>query len=390
MTVHTPALDVADTRRHQSVIWILAATFVTLTIWSHFALLDETVRGSGKIVPASSTQIVQSLEGGLLAEIAAREGEIVPAGAVLARLDDTRFEGAYTELQGQIAALQVRLARLEHELRHADALQLPESLSNSNPTLAASEHRLFQARKLEHDSAMQSFESAIALQQQEVTMLTRLAQDNLVPQLDLIKAEQQLSRQLADRATHLAHFTLSRSEDINTTLGELKQLEANLQTRHDQLKRTQLTAPVRSIVNKVHITTIGGVVAPGDPILELTPLDDELRIEARISPKDVAFISPGMSASVKLTAYDYTIYGAFPGTVIHISADTFEDAAQRDATPYYKVLIAVAPEDLVRKGKRVEIRPGMLAEAELNVAEKSVLQYLLKPLLKTTEAFSER
>jgi len=183
---------------------------------------------------------------------------------------------------------------------------------------------------------------------------------------------------------------MSRSEDINTTLGELKQLEANLQTRHDQLKRTQLTAPVRSIVNKVHITTIGGVVAPGDPILELTPLDDELRIEARISPKDVAFISPGMSASVKLTAYDYTIYGAFPGTVIHISADTFEDAAQRDATPYYKVLIAVAPEDLVRKGKRVEIRPGMLAEAELNVAEKSVLQYLLKPLFKTTEAFSER
>ena len=162
-----------------------------------------------------------------------------------------------------------------------------------------------------------------------------------------------------------------------------------MQIRKDQLTRTTLRAPTRSIVNKVLVSTIGGVIAPGEEILELIPLDDELKIEAKLSPKDIAFIRPNMPATIKLTAYDYSIHGYISGTVQHISADTFEDENTRDAQPYYKVIINVDNESINQSETDIKIRPGMIAETELHVGEKTVLEYLLKPLFKTTEAFRE-
>ena len=255
--------------------------------------------------------------------------------------------------------------------------------------MAQSEEQLFQARLVEYESSTTSFATTIALQEEEVDMLRDLSSENLVPRLDLVKSQKQLAQARSDADAYRAEYVLTRSEEYSAALTELQQLEANLETRKDQLARTSLHAPVRGIVNKLLITTIGGVVAPGDAILELTPLDDELRVEAKISPKDIAFVTPNMDATIKLTAYDYTIYGSFPGKVIHISADTFEDENTRDGEPYYKVQVAVEAEALEREGEKIEIRPGMLAEAELNVGDKTVLQYLLKPLFKTSEAFRE-
>ena len=186
-------------------------------------------------------------------------------------------------------------------------------------------------------------------------MLKDMSDENLVPRLDLITAKKKLSEVEANQSAYAAEYVLTRSEEYSAALTELQQLQATLEVRKDQLERTSLYAPVRGIVNKVLITTIGGVVSPGDAILELTPLDDVLRVEARISPKDIAFVTPKMRLTVKLTAYDYTIYGSFPGEVVHISADTFEDETARERDPYYKVLIGVEASALEKNGKTIEI-----------------------------------
>lgn len=389
MSTQTPPLDLHGTTRNRLTIWLISFSLLVFATWSYFAVLDEVVRGPGKVVPSSRTQIIQSLEGGILKEVLAWEGQIVPAGEMLARLDDTKFEGSYKELESQILALEATLHRLEREMAYADELALPVKISQNDPGVAKSEAQLFQARLAEFNSSTIAHSETIALQSKEVEMLRDLSDRNLVPEIDLVKAEKQLSKVSSEAASYNADYVLSRSEEYSAALTELKQLQANLETRKDQLARTNLYAPVRGIVNKLLITTIGGVVAPGDAILELTPLDDELRVEARISPKDIAFVTPSMDATIKLTAYDYTIYGSFPGEVIHISADTFEDEASRDSQPYYKVLVAVEAEALEKNGEKIEIRPGMLAEAELNVGDKTVFQYLLKPLFKTSEAFKE-
>jgi adhesin transport system membrane fusion protein len=389
MSMQTPLPDMPNTFRNRMTIWLVTACFAVLGVWSSYAVLDEVVRGPGKIVPSSRTQVIQSLEGGILSEVKAWEGQIVPAGAVLARLDDTKFEGSYNELEGQVIALKAKLHRIKRELDFSSDLALPEKFVDYDPGVAQSEVQLFTANRSEYKSSTKSFADSLELQREEVSMLKDMSDENLVPRLDLVKAEKQLSKIEADEAAYMADYVLSRSEEYSVALTELQQLQSNLDTRKDQLERTSLHAPVRGIVNKLLITTIGGVVAPGDAILELTPLDDELRVEARISPKDIAFVSPGMRATVKLTAYDYTIYGSFPGEVIHISADTFELENSRDEQPYYKVLIAVEADALEKNGKKIEIRPGMLADAELNVGDKTVLQYLLKPLFKTSEAFRE-
>jgi adhesin transport system membrane fusion protein len=389
MSTQTKLPDLPGTARNRIIIWLISIIFVVFGVWSYFAVLDEVVRGPGKVVPSSRTQVIQSLEGGILSEVMAWEGQIVPAGEILARLDDTKFEGSYRELESQITALEATLHRLEQELAFAKQLDLPERIAQSDPSVAQSEAQLFKARMFEYQSSMSAHEQTISLQSSEVEMLRDMSTRNLVPLIELVKAEKQLNQVSSGAAAYRAEYVLTRSEEYSAALTELKQLQANLETREDQLERTSLYAPVRGIVNKLLITTIGGVVAPGDAILELTPLDDELRVEARISPKDIAYVTPNMEANIKLTAYDYTIYGSFPGKVIHISADTFEDENSRDSEPYYKVLVTVEAQALEKNGESIEIRPGMLAEAELNVGDKTVLQYLLKPLFKTSEAFRE-
>lgn len=388
MAYASPATSFRYTFHNRMTIWLIAACFTAFGIWAYNAVLDEVVRGSGKVVPSSRTQVIQSLEGGILKEVHAWEGQIVPKGAVLARLDDTKFEGSLDELNGQITALEAKLLRLQRELEFETVLDLPAELERQSPGVVSAEKQLFQARLQEYQSSIQAFEATMVLQNREVAMLANLSASNLVPELDLVRAEKLLAEMEAEREAYLADYSLARAEEFATSQSELKRLKANLETRQDQLSRTNLHAPVRGIVNKLSITTIGGVVAPGDAILELTPLDDELRIEAKILPKDIAFVTPNMPATVKLTAYDYTIFGSLSGKVVHISADTFEDESH-DGSPYYKVLIEVSAETLEGRGEAIEIRPGMLADAELQVGNKTVLQYLLKPLFKTTDAFRE-
>jgi len=377
-------------RKTSWVIKLITLSVIVFFVWSYYALLDEVVRGPGTVVPTSQTQVIQSLEGGILAELPVWEGKEVKAGEVVARLSDRQFKGAFEELETKVTALEARLYRLDKELAFARHLNFPKKICVKARKICQSEYNLFKANQTEYLSGKKSITTRIDLQRNKVSMLKDLAEKDIAPELDYIKAQQELNEALADLSGFESEYALSRSKEHSDTLTELNQYRATKSVRRDKLNRTELTAPVRSIVNKIEITTIGGVAPAGKPILELTPLDDELRVEAQISPKDVAFIYPNMPATVKLTAYDYTIYGSLKGKVVHVSADTFEDPNKRDAPPYYKVFIEVTEDAIKALTKDIDIRPGMVADVELETGKKTVFQYLFKPLFKSTEAFRER
>jgi len=308
----------------QRMIWILSFTIFVFIAWAAFASVDQIVRGSGKLVPISNTQVIQNLEGGIISELLVWEGKIVEKGEVLARLNDKRFKGAYEELQSQIIALNARLERLQAEISEQDELNLPEHYWENAPDVAASEMQLFKAKTTEYKNARAGLQRAIELHSREVKLLQKSVRRRVAPEIELIKASQSEIDVRSQLSAIETEYSLTRAQAYSETLTELNKAKANLETHKDQLARTVLKAPSRAIVNKVLITTIGGVAPPGEPILELTPLDDELRIEAEVLPKDIALVFPGMSATVKLTAYDYTVYGSFKGKVLHVSADTFE------------------------------------------------------------------
>lgn len=370
-------------------IWLVAATIIIFVVWASRAPLDEIVRGPGELVPSSKAQTIQNLEGGILAELLVREGDVVERDAVVARLDSTQFTGTFKELQGQLFSLEIRLHRLKRELDKAADLDLPSNLLEAAPEVAESESRLFDARLQDYSSAFDAASETLRLREQEVDLLLPMQEKKVVPPIDVIRAQQATSEARGRLEALKSEYELSRAESYSETLAEFFRLKQTRSIRQDQLQRTTLISPVKGIVNKVLITTIGGVVAPGEEIMEIIPLEDELRVEGRINPKDIAFLHPRMRATIKLSAYDYTIFGSLSGEIEHISADTFEDETKRDATPYYKVTVTVDQSSLNGLKGEFEVRPGMTADVELHTGQKTILQYLLKPLFKTTEAFRE-
>lgn len=376
-------------RGSSRIIWILAVFVGVFVLWAKNAPLDEIVRGPGVIVPASKNQIVQSLEGGILEDIVVQEGDIVEAGQVIARLNQTRFQADVRDFESQILSTQARIQRVNRELEGADDFTLPDRFWEQDAALADSEERLFTARRFQYTTSLASAEERYELQSQQVALMQDMVNQNAMPALELITAQTQQS-EAQERLNNIrSEYQLGLTDELSTLLGENARLEAQIAQSRDQLQRATLMAPAYGVVNTLYFTTIGSVVQPGEPIFEITPLNEELLVEVRIPPKDIAFIAPGMSATIKLSAYDYTVYGSLRGVVTQVSADTFEDAQAANSEPYYKVLLSVLPESLADSPDITEIRPGMLSDAELHVGEKTVLQYLLTPLIRTSTALTE-
>ncbi|SLN56669.1 HlyD family efflux transporter periplasmic adaptor subunit [Pseudooctadecabacter jejudonensis] len=376
-------------RSSATLVWVLAAFVTVFVIWARNAPLDEIVRGPGVLVPSSSNQIVQSLEGGILEEINVGEGDFVEEGQIIARLNETQYRADVRDFEGQILAIDARLDRLRAELSGVTDFSLDDRFWQADPILAQSEVQLFEARLFDHETAITSARDKVDLDARQVSLLDDLVAKNAVPEIDLINAQSAAldSQALLDQLT--AEFQLDRADEISELLTEKARLEAQIAQSRDQLLRSTLRSPANGIVNTIFTTTVGGVVQPGEPIFEITPQNDELLIEVRIRPADIAFVTPNMPSTIKLTAYDFTIYGSLYGEVAQISADTFEDEETADAEPYYKVLVAIDPASLIGRQEIFDIRPGMLASAELHVGEKTVMQYLIKPLIKANEALRE-
>ena len=372
-------------------IWLCAASFLLVLIWSALASVDEIVRADGEFISSSRPQIIQNLEGGILSELLVNAGDIVERGDVLARLHGTQFKSSVEELRDQITALEIRRLRLEAELAGQFDFTVPEELATRSPQIVASERVLLNARQTDFTKRSDGARKILAQAAEERALMENLLKKNVVALIEVTRTRKDHADAEKRYDEIVTQTELDRAEAYSDTLKELATLRQNLKSSLDQLNRTVLTSPMRGVVNTVGVTTIGGVVRPGEQILEIIPLDEELFVEARVAPENIANLRRGQEATIKLTAYDFTIYGTLKGTVDFISADTFKDENARapDGDPHYKVTLRVDTQNLTPRQSGIEIRPGMQAQVELHTGEKTVLQYLLKPLYKSREALRE-
>lgn len=391
MTVWSDELE-DHSHRFSPVIWAIAAALAVFVLWASVAWVDEIVRAPGTVVSSSRPQIIQNLEGGILAELNVAEGDVVQPGQVLGRLQSTQYQSAVDDFSEQIAALEIRKLRIEAEMRGESRFFVPEDLAARVPDIVASEATLLKARAEDFAARRDGAQAVLDQAAAELDILERMYDQEVAPLIEVTrarKAHRDAENKLSDTVTQTE---LDRAREYSETLGELASLQQRLKIAQDQLARTTLSAPLRGVVNKIAISTIGGVVRPGEEILQIIPLDEELFIDAKVKPRDIAAVRQGQSAVIKLSAYDYTIWGSLKGEVTFVSADTFTDDRARtaDGDPHYIVTLKVDLGQLTDRQKGLEIRPGMQAEVELETGGKTVLSYLLKPLYKSQEALRER
>ncbi|NGM44414.1 HlyD family efflux transporter periplasmic adaptor subunit [Rhodobacter sp. SGA-6-6] len=378
--------------RPSAVIWAIGAVFLVFLTWAAFAWVDEIVRAQGTVVSSSRPQIIQNLEGGILAELLVAEGDTVEPGQVLGRLQGTQYQTAVDDFSDQIAALEIRKLRIEAEMRGESRFMVPRDLAGRVPDIVASEATLLKARAEDFSARKAGAQAVLDQAAKEMDILERMYAQDVAPLIEVTRARKAHSDAENRLSGTITQTELERAGDYADTLKELTSLKQNLKLAQDQLARTVLTAPMRGVVNEIAISTIGGVVRPGEEILQIIPLDEQLYVDAKVKPRDIAAVRQGQEAVVKLSAYDYTIWGSLKGEVTFVSADTFIDERSRaaDGDPHYIVTLRVDLSRLTERQKKMEIRPGMQAEVELQTGGKTILTYLTKPLYKSQEAFRER
>ncbi|WP_242201687.1 MULTISPECIES: HlyD family type I secretion periplasmic adaptor subunit [unclassified Pseudomonas] len=411
-------------------IWAIIAFFVFLVVWAGFSSIDEVTRGDGKAIPSSKLQKIQNLEGGIVSELFVKEGQIVEAGAPLIRLDDTRFVSNAGETEALRLAMQLRVERLSAQVDDRP-LNIPDDVLKAAPSQAANERSLYESRRQqlkdevgglqeqlvqrqqelrEFTSKQGQYRNQLSLQRQEINMSEPLVAQGAVSPVEVLRlkrAEMETRGQLD--ATTLAipraesaikevqrkidetrgKFRSEALTQLNEARTELNKAESTGRALEDRVSRTLVTSPVRGIVKQLLVNTVGGVIQPGSDMVEIVPLNDTLLVEAKIRPQDIAFLHPGQEAIVKFTAYDYTIYGGLKAKLERIGADTITDEDKK--TTYYMITLRTDRSHLGTDEKPLLIIPGMVASVDIITGKKSILSYLLKPIIKArAEALHER
>jgi len=359
------------------LLWGVVASIIAFVSWAAVASLDEVTKGAGKVIPSSAIQTVQNLEGGILAEILIREGQSVEEGDVLIRIDDTMTSASYREEVSQRDSLEAMLARHRAEANQAESIEFPEQIISERPELLAREQALFDKRIGERDKQIVVIRKSLELANEELSMTVPLVQKQIVSKVEQLRLEREVN-ELEGRLLELTDgFQREAMEAYNETKSKLEALVSVIDARKDRVDRTLVRSPISGTVNKLHKTTLGGVIQPGEDIVDIVPKDGTLLVEARINPRDIAFLRPGQKAKVKLTAYDFSIYGGLDGVVEHISADTIQDEV--DKQHYYHIKVRNEGGVLEKDGEVLDIIPGMVAEVDVLTGRRTVLQYLSKP-----------
>ncbi|WP_110686611.1 HlyD family efflux transporter periplasmic adaptor subunit [Salinicola aestuarinus] len=362
-------------------LWAIVTVLACFIGWSAWAEIAVVTHGEGRVVPVSRIQSIQSLEGGIIDRIPVREGDIVDRGQTLVSLDATRFESAFEETRSQVISLKVAIARLQAEVLEADEIAFPDTVDPES-SMAIAERELFTARRAKLEQATLSLDQEINIANRRLDLIEPLVRRQAVSEMESLQLRQDIASLRGKRAEIENSYVQEAYTELSERKGELSSLEQVLVQKRDQYRRTEILSPVHGRINAINYTTEGGVVPPGETIMEVIPLEDQLLIEAKIKPSDVAFLAPDMPTSVKITAYDYTIYGDLAGTVEQISADTIEEETPRGTESYYKVYIRTQSGSLAHGSQSLPIIPGMIAEVDIQTGKRSVLDYLLKPLLK--------
>ena len=428
-----PDVHAAARRRgHGSayVLTIMTLVFVVVFgLWANYAVLDEVTRGEGRVIPSSKTQIIQNLEGGILAEILVREGDIVEKGDILVRIENTAAQATFRDAQSRFYALQATVERLEAELDDRQMV-LSEEVLREAPAAAGDQTALFNARsrqlqaqtavletqvkqRMQETAEMRSrrkqLERSLQLAREELSITQPLVRNGVVARIDLIRIERQVAdlegeintvrlsiprlQTAAEEARQrIEEVMLSAkaavSDELNRARAELNSVTETLLAGEDRVTRTEIRSQVRGTVKEIKQNTVGGVTRPGEDIIEIVPLDDSLLVEAQIRPGDIAFLRPGQDSMIKIAAYDFSIYGGLKASVEHISADTIKDEQGEN---FYRVYLRTAQNTLVHQGNELPIIPGMTATIEILAGKKSVLDYIMKPILKARDqALRER
>lgn len=412
--------------RARGLLYAVVFIVLLLLLWAGFAAIDEVARGEGKVIPSRQLQVVQSFDGGVVAEILVREGQVVEAGDLLLRIDPTRFISNFRENRAQLLSLQARAARLQ-ALAARTPLIFSEELLTEAPDIANHERNLYQSSRSELDEQLAiartqleqreeelnevrakvtQAQRAFELVTQELNVTRPLLASGAISEVEVLRLEREASRtqgELNQAQSQLLRLQAAVAEsegklrevelvadntwrgELSETLGKLSSLSESGLGLADRIKFSEIRAPVRGTVQRLFVNTVGGVVQPGREVLEMVPLDDQLLIEAKVSPRDIAFLHPGQAAIVKFTAYDFVVYGGLNGTLEHISPDTITD--ERDNT-FYLVRVRT---DRAGFDPSLPIMPGMMTQVDILTGKKTVLSYLLKPVLRAHQnALTER
>ncbi|BCU54516.1 HlyD family efflux transporter periplasmic adaptor subunit [Enterobacter kobei] len=375
-------------RFYSSVIWLTLIGLLFFVVWAWWAVLDEVTVGTGKITPSSHAQVIDSLDGGIVNGLLVKEGDIVERGQLLARLDPTRFQSNYGEAASRVRTLRASSERLRSELTGEPLRFSAESMRE--PDLVARERQLYESRRRNLNETVANLQKTYQLVMSELRLTQPLVAKGAASQVEVIRLQRQaaeLQGKIDDARNQFA--VRAREEQVKNNAD----LDAQIQVmsgKADQVDRASLFSPVRGIVKDIQVTTVGGVLQPGGKLMEIVPLEDQLLVETRINPRDIAYIRPGLPATVKVTAYDSSIYGDLTGKVEVVSPDTLQDEVKRDQF-YYRVYVRTSKAELHNKsGKSFPILPGMVANVEIKTGQKSVMDYLIKPLNKVNEALRER
>ena len=384
--------------KHSGQFWIVILFFVFLVVfivWAYNSELDEVTRGQGNVIPSSREQVVQSLDPGILTEMKVSEGDIVEKEQILLKLDDTRSSAVLRESVAKVDNLEATVARLKAEA-YGSQLQFPKGLSKE---LMQREQAAYMARRRAMVDSVQGMRLSKAALDQEISITAPMVKHGVVSSVELLRMQREsndLASQIAERQNR---YSAEANNELVQAESELAQAKENMAMRADPVDRAVIRSPMRGIVKDIQINTVGGVVNQGQDILTIVPLDGKLLVEAYIRPQDVAFLSPGLPAVVKISAYDYAIYGGLEGKVTIISPDTMSNTSQTRANDlkldpnqvYYRILVQTNNSNLKdRNGKTMPIIPGMVATVDIKTGQKTVLEYLIKPITRMKQALRER
>jgi adhesin transport system membrane fusion protein len=390
---------VEDDERDASrmLVWVTAATLLLGLIWAGFFSLDEITRGQGKIIPSSREQVIQSLDSGILREMLVREGDVVEKDQILLQMDDARSGAGYREANEKYLSLLAIAARLRAESSDS-ALKFPPELKDETQ-LIKQETQAYKARKKALMESLEAVDASLAAITREITLTAPLVKGGVMSEVELLRLKRQQADLMGQRAERKNRYITDANTELTRVSSELSQTKESASAREDAYLHTTIKSPMKGVVKNVQVTTVGGVIQAGQPILEIVPTEDEMLVEAYVKPSEVAFLKVGQKAVVKLTSYDFNKYGGLDGELEHLSPDTLKDERQQrkpGATPadmeegFYRILVRIKDPNLVRKGLKIEPTPGMTATVEIRTGQKTVLEYLFRPLQNVSQALRER
>jgi adhesin transport system membrane fusion protein len=373
-----------------SFILVMAVMFTVFVAWAAWFEIDQTVRAQGSIVTTARTQIIQAADGGVLAEILVQEGQEVKAGQRLAMLERDRSSAAYEESRSKVAALQAALIRARAESTGVKPV-FPAEL-NSYPDFVTSQQRLYVQKRETLRSAVDSIDDALKIARQELEMNQTLLKSGDVSRVEVMRALRQVGdlearlNELKNKYEQEARAEVAKLED------ELASQRHRLEERRSVLEHTDLSAPVAGIVKYLRVNTVGGVLRAGDELMQISPTESEMLIEARINPADIGQLELGLPVQIKLDAFDYSVYGMLTGKLTYISSDTLvEQGANGQSLSYYRARIQIDRNQVNPMLARVELKPGMTSTIDIKTKTRSVLRYLMKPVIRTfSGALNER